>query len=76
MLTSIAKLCCMTAAVLGPFASGGLVTASITGAGAGAGDILTAFIGWSVGVLGIFGFSAIERAEDRRVSHLLRNREG
>lgn len=70
MLSSIAKLFCTAAAVLGPFASGGLVAASILGSGAGLADVVTAIIGWSVGVGGLFGFSAIERGEERRADRL------
>jgi sorbitol-specific phosphotransferase system component IIBC len=68
MLSSIAKLCCTAAAIIGPFASGGLVVASILGPGAGLADVVTAIIGWSVGIGGLFGFSALERGEDRRAA--------
>lgn len=74
MLSSIAKLCCAAAAIIGPFASGGLVVASMVGPGAGLGDVVTTIIGWSVGVGGLFGFSAIERGEDRRAARLLAGR--
>jgi len=59
MLKGIIKLACAGAAMLGPFAAGGLVMVSAREEA----SIVIVLTGAIVGLVGLFGFASIERGE-------------